>query len=236
MRVVRQIGSGPNDCVRQSPALTTTRSVEETRVMAKRLSSKVLAWIKANQGIHYCECGCGKTIRIGVQHYTYGVTRFLRGHNLNPHRKAEERFWRHVEKTDGCWLWTASLATAGYGRLNLGKAGRILAHRFSWELHTGPVPEGLFVCHHCDNPRCVNPAHLFLGTGADNSRDMVSKGRRPSTQGEQNPHAKLTTEQVKEIRAARQAGQTYKALAEQYGVTMCNVRFLCLGITWRNIS
>src|SRR5882672_251828 len=93
-------------------------------------------------GLDLCECGCGKTPSWG---------RFCRGHNLNAHRSAEERFWRQVVKSDGCWQWAGSDATAGYGRLRLSGGKRILAHRFSWELHYGPVPEGLLACHKCDN-------------------------------------------------------------------------------------
>src|SRR5215831_7021758 len=97
-----------------------------------------------------------------------------------------ERFWSHVSKADGCWEWTAYRDPAGYGRLGAGskKAGVILAHRFSWIIHFGPIPEGIHVCHHCDNPPCVRPEHLFLGSNADNHADMRAKGR--SNYGDRN--------------------------------------------------
>jgi len=92
------------------------------------------------------------------------------------------RFWSNVDKSGVCWLWTAS-TRYGYGRLKVG-ARRIQAHRVSWELHHGPIPEGLCVLHNCpggDNPTCVNPAHLWLGTRADNAADRDAKGRHGNT-------------------------------------------------------
>lgn len=91
-------------------------------------------------------------------------------------RPLTERFWRHVRKTDDCWLW---LGGPGYGRLRTGGKGTPLVgpHRLAWELAYGPVPDGLIVCHRCDNPRCVRPDHLFVGTHGDNARDRERKGR-----------------------------------------------------------
>jgi len=101
-------------------------------------------------------------------------------HRARPGRlaPAEERFWRQVQKdVDGCWLWTGR-PVQGYGRFRPSSRGtKIGAHRYSWELHVGPIPDGLDVCHRCDVPLCIRPDHLFLGTHADNMADMVAKGR-----------------------------------------------------------
>lgn len=91
----------------------------------------------------------------------------------------EERFWLYVQKSDGCWNWTGGLSSKGYAILK-GEGGdgkRLQSSRVSWEIHNGPIPPGLFVCHRCDNPKCVRPDHLFLGTQTDNMQDCIRKGR-----------------------------------------------------------
>ena len=114
--------------------------------------------------------------------------------NLTP----EQRFWNAVDKkgTSDCWLWKAGRLGTGYGAFR--GFGENKAHRFSWVLHNGPIPTGLHVCHYCDVPLCVNPTHLFVGTDADNMRDMVSKGR--AKRGEHHVQSKLTNDQVAWIR------------------------------------
>lgn len=146
----------------------------------------------------------------------------------------EERFWPKVQKRgpEECWLWSAGKLAGGYGRLRVDAKNQIVAHRASWEIHNGTVPEGLCVCHHCDNRGCVNPKHLFLGTYADNMADCWSKGRgriprgkqfgidKPYCRGEENGSAKLTRAQVLEI---RKTPGSYRQISENYGVSQSAV-------------
>ena len=148
-----------------------------------------------------------------------------------------ERFWRHVRKSGGCWEWTASTA-AGYGTFGLDRDTMVGAHRFSWEFHFGPIPPGLYVCHHCDNKICVRPDHLFLGTAAHNNADRDRKGRRVSRSlhGEANPNAKLTADDVRAIRERRASGETTKALARAFGVSSPLISYIAHRKTWRHVA
>ena len=102
-----------------------------------------------------------------------------RGIYLHPRRPLTARFWSRVEFSPHCWVWVGPTNDKGYGQIRVGGRGSrcLLVHRLSWELHYGPIPPGMCVLHHCDNPPCVRPDHLFLGTLADNNRDMYRKGR-----------------------------------------------------------
>lgn len=124
---------------------------------------------------------CGQAF---PKNYRYSATQWAKARFCSTacrYGTLAERFWEKVEKTDGCWLWTASLTNKGYGEFRLNEPSPILAHRVAYELAHGPIPPGLFVCHHCDNPPCVRPDHLFLGTQKDNAQDMVRKGRHANT-------------------------------------------------------
>lgn len=147
----------------------------------------------------------------------------------------EQRFWEKVEKTDGCWLWVASKTQRGYGKFSGGKRHFwIRASRFSYELAYGPIPKGMCVLHKCDNAACVRPDHLFLGTQEDNLSDMTAKGRRyiPSSKGENNGRAKLTTRQVTEIRERLAGGERRSVLAKHYGVCLSSINNIVWGKTW----
>lgn len=129
-----------------------------------------------------------------------------------PKASLESLFWRYVNRSTGCWIWTGSTNKYGYGVIS--RHGK--AHRASWKIHNGEFDTSLCVCHKCDNPLCVNPDHLFLGTKKDNSEDMVRKGRSTATR---NGRAKLTVNEVLEIRSRRTAGAANHELAVEYGVS-----------------
>jgi hypothetical protein len=149
-------------------------------------------------------------------------------------------FWNRVEKTDGCWLWTRAKDRRGYGIFLAGKA-----HRFAWTLANGSIPDGLCVLHHCDNPSCVNPSHLFLGSQMDNVADKVKKGRQASGQsirknhehlrGERQATARLTAQQVLEIRALYGVGHTQTELATRFDVSQGLISQIVLRKIWRHI-
>lgn len=146
------------------------------------------------------------------------------------------RFWTKVRITPGCWPWQASTDRRGYGRFGLDGATP-QAHRVAWELSNGPIPTGMWVLHRCDNPQCVNPAHLWLGTHEDNMRDMASKGR-----GRQNHpvgaaayHAKLQPDQVREIRRLRAAGELQRDVARRFGVSRSTVQDITQGRTYADV-
>jgi hypothetical protein len=203
--------------------------------MAGLVSSEMRAWVEANQGKHPCACGCGRTIPVKSVHRHRGVPQYILGHNARIVRPAAERFWERVVKHVGCWVWTAARDRKGYGRLYDG--GRyVLAHRLSWELHNGPVPEGVCVLHNCpggDNPACVNPAHLFLGTRTDNAADRDAKGR--GARGEQNGRSKLTPESVRVLREQAARGVPRYVLAERHGVNRATVLRALSGQSWAHV-
>lgn len=202
-----------------------------------------------------CACGCGLYVRV----WGSKANRYVQGHSPHPTRSIADRFWEKVQKSDGdgCWLWTASAMKKGYGQMSV-PGGMARAHRISYELHYGPIPDGMFVCHTCDNPRCVNPAHLWLGTNSDNLHDAIRKGKFQTAKRKAGPKkswvtararygpsgrppgdragTKLKAAQVIEIIAEFKAGMRPQRIAAKYGVSGGAIDGILYGRNWRHIT
>lgn len=146
-------------------------------------------------------------------------------------RNVPENAWRHVlrDTDEACWFWTGSIDSHGYGRFSVGGMSR-LAHRVIYELATGEAIDGALICHTCDERRCVNPAHLYRGTPADNMRDMVERGR-----DRRRGNAKLTETQVREIRQMAETGHTQREIAAWFGVTQPAIGYVLRRATWKHV-
>lgn len=165
--------------------------------------------------------------------------RRYRGLDLSAYadNKLRARFWAKVDASGDCWIWTASIMNRGYGQFTVSKTNFHLAHVVSYAITHGPVPPGFYVCHRCDNPPCVRPDHLFLGSPVDNSLDMFAKGRQGTRHpGAERANARLTDEDVRAIRAAPPYYGRTAALARRYGVSQTTIRKILCGQKWRHVA
>lgn len=214
---------------------TVPRICEQCRVPFGALISNV----KAGKG-RFCSQPCWRESRkrqtarpcehckCTFQAFNYdierGKGRFCSRKCHNAFRKSPaqfvQRFWSKVDKSGDCWIWKAAVSKYGYGMVGR-RLWRSTAHRVAYVITNGEIPKGLLVRHKCDNPPCVNPAHLELGTHADNMHDMVVRGRTNNQRGEKASGAKLSNAQAKEMHARYHAknGPSQPALAAEYGVS-----------------
>ncbi|HEY3526805.1 MAG TPA: HNH endonuclease [Nitrososphaeraceae archaeon] len=181
-----------------------------------------------NTGIIYlCKCDCGnqkevswKLLRNEKKPRSCGCSRKIKG---------KERFESLYEKTPGCWEWKGTLNTGGYGKFR-----GISASRVQYQYVHGTIPDNLQVCHTCDNRKCVNPAHLFLGTIGDNLKDMTDKGRR--ARGSDIASSILTEQMVLEIRQMRLSGKEYQEISDHFNVKWATVACICKNKQWQHVA
>lgn len=146
-----------------------------------------------------------------------------------------DRFWGKVSKAsaNGCWVWQAGRSKDGYGKIRInGKSW--IAHRYAWTSENGDIPDGMCICHHCDNPPCVNPSHLFLGTKKENTADMWRKGRA-RRDGEHNAAHKLSCRDVLEIKRLLRS-RTKRYLSEEFGVSVTAIQNIAIGKKWGHLT
>lgn len=159
-----------------------------------------------------------------------------------------DRFLPNIDRSGDCWLWIGKVDKDGYG-VFYANGGDFRAHRVAYEFAFDVAPENQCVCHRCDNPQCVRPEHLFLGTNQENTADRHAKGRSAVgdrtcarmyperlARGERSGSAKLTETDVRAIRAALEHGASYAALGRQYGVTWSAIKWIHIGRTWRHLT
>ena len=145
---------------------------------------------------------------------------------------------RVIRQPSGCWEWHGKRTTSGYGGVQ--QAGKQhYVHRFVWEQVNGEIPTGIFVCHHCDNPICCNPDHLFLGTPADNSHDAIRKGRwinPPHLAGSRHHQAKLADNDVLEIRRRYAAGESTTSIQKSFPVSCSMIKRIVKRQSWKHLQ
>ena len=149
-------------------------------------------------------------------------------------RPIRERFWSKVDRSGECWLWMRGEDTSGYGTFRLAKTSD-RAHRVAWSMERGDIPPGKYVLHCCDNRRCVRPDHLYIGTHADNMRDMIARGRARKARGEAHHKTRLTNDAVREIRRRSDLGETRGSISRLMGIPRTTVSRIARRQHWTHI-
>lgn len=186
----------------------------------------------------FCKCGCGRLTRLAYQNHTKNgwrkgsPLRFIAGHQRR--MPAMPTFLSRIQKTSECWNWTGGCFVDGYGRF-VHNHKVYKAHRFSYEIYFGAIPDGFMVCHRCDNKPCVRPSHLFLGVAKDNSVDAMLKDR--VAYGESHGRAKLTADDARSIvREYRDGRASQNALSRRFGVAPNAIWCIVHGLHWRRAT
>lgn len=152
-----------------------------------------------------------------------------------PNLPIKDRFMSHVKKSNdpnACWEWIGAKYASGYGEFNINHK-MYYAHRISYALYVGDIPNDKCVCHSCDNPGCINPDHLWLGTYQDNTNDMISKNRQVHVKGENHGRHKLSEQEIYQIREMIEQGYSQREIANVFDITIANVSCIKLRKSWR---
>jgi hypothetical protein len=209
-------------------------------IMGYNTLNRKLAGIADNYPLY---TGTDKEFAMSSSNHTSNKSQFKSPEEITPNDI--ERFWNKVDRRsdDECWEWQAG-HNGRYGLFTI-RHRKYYAHRIAYRITHGVVSD-LVVCHHCDNPRCVNPAHLFAGTQSDNLRDAIKKGRmhppkspqtQPTMRGENHPEAKLSNADVRQIRKLLKAGKlTQQEIGNQFGVSASNISLIKLGKKWQYLD
>lgn len=192
----------------------------------------------------------GRPVPKFCSHKCRGHTGFVPGGTIKISEMTDEEklerlkksFEKNVIRQEGCWSWKGSIAHGGYPVMTCRRQiGPDRGHRASWIIHFGPIPEGLYICHKCDNPICTNPGHLWLGTQKENNDDKIRKCRQannipPHKRGSENGSARLSEDQVKEIKILIKQGQSCYSLGKQFGVSKTTIQRIKTGKNWSHIE
>lgn len=188
---------------------------------------------KKKSVIWLCKCDCGNT-------KSFTASNLIRGHCKScgclGNVSETQRFFKHVKKMkNGCWEWTGQLHPTGYGRFIFQGNRGFLSHRVSWIIHNGELSSDLLVCHKCDNRKCVNPDHLFIGTNSDNIQDRTLKNRSNRPFGNKFAPRKLKENDIPKIRKLLSEGFSQKEIGEKFGVSRSTIYKIKIGERWKNI-
>jgi len=187
-----------------------------------------------------CKCVCGKVKEVRAVYLRSGKSLGCGCRSRYDVTKQSERFNKKYTKvvTTGCWEWNGPFTRGNYGTFTVNKK-QYRAHRYAYSTLVGEIPENMLVCHKCDNPKCVNPEHLFLGSHLDNNHDMHSKGRAPKTNpkiaGVNNKVAKLTDNDVRTIRDLAACGVSKAEIGRKYSIRDSHVCKIVLRQLWRHV-